>query len=216
MIMPKDKNLTTYNKADVVEHYDNLEGLTPGEVYLFDKYIKPGSRILDIGVGGGRTTPILSKHAKQYIGIDYADAMVHVCRKKFPNLRFYTMDASDLSEFSDLSFYKSMPIAFRVLRSQAFYSDHGYRYDPSHGGLLTHVSTPQSVINEAHSVIHNYNGFVVWNDDELLDAVEKLTADRDLLSRMGKASAEMAKDWDWDKVAPQWLNKIQEVISVKQ
>jgi SAM-dependent methyltransferase len=60
--------------------------------------------ILDLGVGGGRTTPYLSEIASHYVGIDYAEEMIRVCRTKFPNLQFDVTDASDLSGFADASF----------------------------------------------------------------------------------------------------------------
>lgn len=61
---------------------------------------------------------------------------------------------------------------------------------------------------EAPSVIHNHNGFVVWDDAELFDAVAQLVCDRNLLATMGNASAEMSKEWDWNMVAQQWLEKV--------
>lgn len=66
---------------------------------------------------------------------------------------------------------------------------------------------------EAPTVIHGRNGLVVWDDDELLHAVTTLVTDRELLRRMGQESAGMAKDWGWNEVAPQWREKIHEVIA---
>lgn len=60
--------------------------------------------ILDLGVGGGRTTPHLSQLASRYVGIDYAEEMIRVCRTKFPRLQFAVADASDLSGFEAGSF----------------------------------------------------------------------------------------------------------------
>lgn len=42
----------------------------------------------------------------------------------------------------------------RKIRSRAFYSGHGYIIDPTHGGLLTHFSTPRFVRQELSN-----NGF---------------------------------------------------------
>ena len=38
------------------------------------------------------------------MGVDYSEAMIHVCRRKFPDLDFVHADASDLSAFEDASF----------------------------------------------------------------------------------------------------------------
>ena len=70
--------------------------------------------ILDLGVGGGRTTPYLSQKAARYVGVDYSEEMVQSCRRKFPELEFQVCDASDLSGFSDSSF-DAIVIAFNGL-----------------------------------------------------------------------------------------------------
>jgi ubiquinone/menaquinone biosynthesis C-methylase UbiE len=104
MVSSSDPNLSVYNKRDIARLYQRSEGLQPAEIYLFKKYIRPGSAIIDIGVGGGRTTPYLSQLAGEYIGIDYSQAMVDVCKEKFPNLNFICMDATDLSNLDDNKF----------------------------------------------------------------------------------------------------------------
>ncbi len=90
-----------YSRKDVVELYAHADYLSGAEKALFSRYLKPGLRILDIGVGGGRTSAILAENAAQYIGIDYVPAMVEACRQRFPRLQFEVMDAADLSAFAD-------------------------------------------------------------------------------------------------------------------
>src|SRR5271166_2180691 len=104
-------NLQVYNKPDVASHYAVLNYLTPCEQFLFDLYIKPGAAILDLGVGGGRTTPYLSRSASRYVGVDYASEMIRACRKKHPNLEFIEAEASDLSSIQSSSF-DAVVIAF--------------------------------------------------------------------------------------------------------
>jgi len=45
-----------YNSSAVATGYGQQEYLTPCERLFFDTYIKPGMAVLDIGVGGGRTS----------------------------------------------------------------------------------------------------------------------------------------------------------------
>jgi SAM-dependent methyltransferase len=99
-----DPNILIYNSPAVAEYYAELNYLTPCERLLFDVYLKPGMAILDLGVGGGRTTSYLSSIASRYVGVDYAPEMVAACRKKFPQLEFETETASDLSRFATSSF----------------------------------------------------------------------------------------------------------------
>jgi ubiquinone/menaquinone biosynthesis C-methylase UbiE len=103
-VQSKATNLGVYRNPEVVSHYASLDYLTACERHLFDTYLTPGMAILDMGVGGGRTTPYLFRKASRYVGVDYSDEMVHLCRDKFPQLEFLVADASDLSKFSDGSF----------------------------------------------------------------------------------------------------------------
>src|SRR5208283_5182846 len=97
-------NLRTYRAPEVASHYAALNYLTPCERLLFATYVKPGMAVLDLGVGGGRTTPYLSKIASRYVGVDYSDAMIQACRRKCSALDFVLADASDLSVFANASF----------------------------------------------------------------------------------------------------------------
>lgn len=63
-----------------------------------------GGRILDIGVGGGRTVKALLELSADYIGIDYVDEMVQACRAKFPGTKFEHADARAMPQFADTSF----------------------------------------------------------------------------------------------------------------
>jgi ubiquinone/menaquinone biosynthesis C-methylase UbiE len=102
--MTAGQNLENYNNADVVNWYATYEGLTPDETYLFGKYVQKDDAILDIGVGGGRTTPFLAARTRRYIGIDYSEGMVEACRRKFPSFEFHCQDASDLKRFDNDNF----------------------------------------------------------------------------------------------------------------
>jgi ubiquinone/menaquinone biosynthesis C-methylase UbiE len=97
-------NLEIYNAADVASHYAGLHYLTPCERVIFDNYLRQGMAILDLGVGGGRTTPYLSSISSRYIGVDYAETMIQQCRRRFPHLDFVVADGSRLQMFRDGSF----------------------------------------------------------------------------------------------------------------
>ena len=61
-------------------------------------------RVLDIGVGSGRTSPHFAALGPTYIGVDYSPQMVRVAKKRFPQFDFRNMDATDLSAFADGQF----------------------------------------------------------------------------------------------------------------
>lgn len=99
-----DPNLTRFESQDRVDAYDALEGLTPAEAALVQRWVPRSSRILDLGVGTGRTYSDLAGRAADYVGVDYSEAMVEAARRRFPGGRFEVGDAADLSRFDDRSF----------------------------------------------------------------------------------------------------------------
>ena len=99
-----NNNLDLYNDAAVVSHYETASGLMPPEQHLVAKYLKPGLELLDIGVGGGRTTAHFAPPAKRYVGVDYSAAMVALCQRRFPGFRFVEADATALDAFKDGEF----------------------------------------------------------------------------------------------------------------
>jgi SAM-dependent methyltransferase len=104
-------NLPIYNNSEVAAYYASLDYLSPCEQALFGEFLKPGDAILDLGVGGGRTTRYLSSLASRYVGVDYAPNMVAACREKFPQLEFLVADATNLALLADGNF-DSVVMAF--------------------------------------------------------------------------------------------------------
>ncbi len=110
LVVSKDLNQATYTAASIVNHYAQLHLLQPAEQAVLDLLKQQGSKLkmLDIGVGGGRTTQHFSAIASDYIGIDYSAEMISACQAKFKdsthNVLFEVCDARDLSQFADNSF----------------------------------------------------------------------------------------------------------------
>jgi len=140
MAARKDRSLDVYNSAEVSQFYVNRHGLWPCESYTFEKYIQAGASILDVGVGGGRTTPYLSVKASRYLGIDYAISMIQGCQTKFPDIEFRCEDATNLAFIPDHAFdvvvfsangmgsiptneerYKCLAEVFRVLKPEGIF-----------------------------------------------------------------------------------------------
>jgi SAM-dependent methyltransferase len=97
-------NREQFDAPDAVRDYEQMEGLTPCEAELFERHVAPGVRVLDLGVGAGRTTPWLRARASTYVGIDYAPGMVEAARRLHPDADLRVGDASDLAAFPDDAF----------------------------------------------------------------------------------------------------------------
>ena len=63
-----------------------------------------GQRVLDLGCGGGRTSPWLHALASRYLGVDYSARMVEVCRARYPEFAFTQGNARDLAALANASF----------------------------------------------------------------------------------------------------------------
>lgn len=169
-------NLKTYGAEQTVEHYAALNYLTPCEGLLFEAYIKPGSAILDLGVGGGRTTPFLTVRASRYLGVDFVPAMIEACRKKFPGQEFVVASAVDLSFLPDNSF------------DAVVFSFNGIDFihpDASRLSCLRHI---QRVLKPGGVVIfssHNPRAIVIrpsWNRERLRPLAERLSVQEPILA----------------------------------
>ncbi|HEY9826562.1 MAG TPA: class I SAM-dependent methyltransferase [Stenomitos sp.] len=104
-----ENNFNAYRTAKVVNHYAQLKILQPAETMLLERLRDrlPRMKMLDIGVGGGRTAQHFAQMVADYTGIDYSSAMIEACQQRFANLpqaQFEVCDARDMSRFSDRSF----------------------------------------------------------------------------------------------------------------
>src|SRR5262245_46013702 len=71
------------------------EGLNSQERAALEHAVagRRGLRVLDLGVGAGRTVTPLLDFASSYVGVDYVKEMVDHCRERFPGVRFERLDA---------------------------------------------------------------------------------------------------------------------------
>jgi ubiquinone/menaquinone biosynthesis C-methylase UbiE len=98
---------TLYNTESISKDYATRDYLEPAEravIEILDSSIS-SMKMLDMGVGGGRTTKYFAPLVLNYTGADYAPAMVNACIEKYGDDYFFiTCDARDMEELSDNSF----------------------------------------------------------------------------------------------------------------
>lgn len=105
--MIKDNNQKTYTASSIVQYYAQLKALQPAEQKVLACLKRKLSRItmLDLGVGGGRTTQYFAPLVEEYIGIDYSPEMIASCKQRFSltdlSLSLEVGDARDLSRFRE-------------------------------------------------------------------------------------------------------------------
>jgi SAM-dependent methyltransferase len=92
--------------STVVADYGWRDDLHRSERAALDTILEQvkGRRILDLGVGAGRTVKGLREVSDHYVGVDYVQEMVDYCRTRFPEVRFEQGDARSMPQFADASF----------------------------------------------------------------------------------------------------------------
>jgi ubiquinone/menaquinone biosynthesis C-methylase UbiE len=97
-------------RDDVVAEYASLDFLFEPEKKILDE-LRPrlaDARMLDVGVGAGRTTVHFAPLVREYVGVDVSAKMVEACERRFARLgdraTFLVADARDMAELEDESF----------------------------------------------------------------------------------------------------------------
>jgi SAM-dependent methyltransferase len=103
-------NLLEMSKASSVHHYSNNGDLNKAERAALARVAEEvrGRRIVDIGVGGGRTVRPLRELSHDYLGIDNSHAMVAACRLRFGGVDFRHADARAMSDVPEGSVRMAM------------------------------------------------------------------------------------------------------------
>ncbi|MCW3102504.1 MAG: Methyltransferase type 11 [Bacteroidetes bacterium] len=106
-----ETNKKVYSDSQVVKHYAAYSASLQRPERTIMNLIQPvlqEMRMLDIGVGAGRTTVFFADKVKEYTGIDFSEGMTRACKEKFGNTYpaavFETVDVRDLSRYADNSF----------------------------------------------------------------------------------------------------------------
>jgi len=106
MVDIAEHNRAVYADVHTSRQYGSAMDLQAPESFILSRIGAEfkGKRILDIGVGGGRTTPYLLEISSNYVGIDFAAQMIAQCRARYPSASFEVCDARDLSRFGAAAF----------------------------------------------------------------------------------------------------------------
>lgn len=98
-------NRDIYQQDRIVESYLKTNRLLGPEQTILDlfKFQWHNWRVLDIGIGTGRTTAHFAPVAQEYVGVDYAESMVQACQWAVDSLGPHTTiqlgDVRNMPEF---------------------------------------------------------------------------------------------------------------------
>ncbi len=107
-LSPDQSNQRTFADPRTVDFYVHADTLQPPEATIA-QLLAPElgtATMLDLGVGGGRTTRYFGPRVMRYVGVDYVPEMVTACRRRFAHEPYAIAqgDARDLVGFADRQF----------------------------------------------------------------------------------------------------------------
>ena len=98
-------NLDAYSRKDIVHDFATRNGLMPAEfAALGEVWPQVCGDVLDLGVGGGRTTGYLHGVARSYRALDISPEMAAACRASHPEADVAVGDARTLDGQPDAAF----------------------------------------------------------------------------------------------------------------
>lgn len=191
------ENHSFYNSPEIVAGYALETHLqAPEETILSEIIGKLGQlHVLDIGIGGGRTTLHLAGRCKTYTGVDINPNMVAACRQRFSSwpcsLTFNIADARTLESLADEAFdfvlfsfngidyvnhqdrMLALASIYRVLRPGGYFvfSSHSTNCIPELLSLRTHLS--RNPINAARGLVQWLKLNFIYNKRSTLKQANK-------------------------------------------
>ncbi|MBU2986876.1 methyltransferase domain-containing protein [Saccharophagus degradans] len=191
------ENHSFYNTPEIVEGYAQETHLQAPEESILSELIAELAqlKVLDIGVGGGRTTLHLAGRCMAYTGVDINQNMILACEQRFRNwpcnLTFSIADARTLETLEDNSFdlvlfsfngidyvnhqdrIRAFASIYRVLRPGGYFvfSSHNTNCIPSLLSLRTHLS--RNPINTARGLLQWFKLNFIHNKRTTLKQASK-------------------------------------------
>ncbi len=92
-------NRQTWRASETLRMFARLEAFSDAGESVALRHVTEecrGQPILDVGVGAGRTIPLLRRISPDYTAIDYTQEMVEQSRRRFPDARVQLGDARQL------------------------------------------------------------------------------------------------------------------------
>lgn len=98
--------------ADVDEDVDEISATDVYPLFPADRYIEPGMRILEAGVGMGRVMKHYHQRGHDVVGMDYEPRCIHRLERQHPELSLYV---GDVNALPDPDAYYDVIVAFGTL-----------------------------------------------------------------------------------------------------
>ncbi|MBI2624834.1 MAG: class I SAM-dependent methyltransferase [Candidatus Nealsonbacteria bacterium] len=90
-------NKTTQDYNLIAEDFSSKRKEPWPEIkFLFDNYIIPGEKVLDLGCGNGRFSAFVKDKKADYFGTDASERLIAIAKRNYPGVSFQAADAFNL------------------------------------------------------------------------------------------------------------------------
>jgi len=178
------KTKEDYNR--IAEKFSRTRSRIWEEVrFLFDDYVEPGDKVLDLGCGNGRFFEVLKDKRVDYIGVDFSEKLIEIAKKRFPEAKFLVADALNLP-FPNNFFDKVYTISV-------------FHHIPSEEFRLQFLKEVKRVLKKEGLLI-----LTVW----------KIKTKNNLLSVIKYTILKLIGKLDWGDTFESWNKKIQRYFHI--
>jgi len=81
----------------IASHFSRVREKTWEEFrFLFEEYLIPGEKVLDLGCGNGRFFEFFKEKNIDYFGVDSSEKLIEIAKKKYPKGKFQVANALNL------------------------------------------------------------------------------------------------------------------------
>ena len=178
------KTKEDYNR--IAEKFSRTRSRIWEEVrFLFDDYVEPGDKVLDLGCGNGRFFEVLKDKRVDYIGVDFSERLIEIAKKRYPQVKFQVADALNLP-FPNNFFDKVYTISV-------------FHHIPSEEFRLQFLKEVKRVLKKEGLLI-----LTVW----------KIKTKNNLLSVIKYTILKLIGKLDWGDTFESWNKKIQRYFHI--
>ncbi len=86
----QERNKESYD--EIADNFSQTRSIEREELKQFNRFVKKGDFLLDLGCGDGQLVSILKRKEVGYIGIDSSPRLIKIAQRKHPHYHFVTGD----------------------------------------------------------------------------------------------------------------------------
>ena len=144
--------------------YDDMNQVVQTEdIKFYNKYLNLNMRVLEVACGTGRLSQEISKHVKEFVGLDYSQDMLNIAKKKNNSLQYVFGDMRNLTP-EELGKFNLIICGFNLLQhlktdeDVMFFFNSCYKVLEDNGTLIIDIFNPDmKFLSKEEIEVFNYS-----------------------------------------------------------